>query len=310
MRVLLTGATGFVGSQVARALLREGHEVWAVTRTGSDRSRLADIELDLRVVEHDLLRERPDALAELNPELCVHAAWYVEPGRYLSSPVNVDFVAASARLAHALGTAGCRRFVGLGTCYEYDTDLGRLAEDAATRPRHLYSASKLSLHLLLEQIAPLAGLEVAWARLFYLYGPHEDERRLVPSVARSLVRGERVEVTPGEQVRDFLHVADVGGAIAAIARSSTLGPINVCSGEPVTVREIVETLGRAAGRPDLIAVGARPYAPDDPMVVVGDNRRLREETGWTPTIELAAGLERTWDWWKSSAPARSMLEAR
>ena len=310
MRVLLTGATGFVGSQVARAMLREGHEVWATMRSDSDRSRIVDIEADLRVVEHDLLRGHPDALVELQPELCVHAAWYVEPGRYLSSAVNIDFLAASARLAHALAKSGCRRFIGVGTCYEYDTDLGRLSEAAPTRPRHLYSASKLSLHLLLEQIASLTGLEVAWARLFYLYGPHEDQRRLVASVARSLVRGERVEVTPGEQVRDFLHVEDVGAALAAIALSSVLGPINVCSGEPVTVREIVEALGRAAGRPELIAVGSRPYAQGDPMVVYGDNRRLREEVGWTPRITLGDGLERTWDWWKRSASAGPVLEAR
>jgi nucleoside-diphosphate-sugar epimerase len=307
VRVLLTGATGFVGSQVARALLREGHEIWATVRSGSDRSRIADIEADLRVVEHDLLRSHVDSLAELEPEMCVHAAWYVEPGRYLSSSLNVDFVAASARLALALAECGCRRLVGLGTCYEYDTDIGRLSEDAPTRPRHLYSASKLSLYLLLEQIARVTQLQVAWGRLFYLYGPHEDERRLVASVAQSLVCGERVEVTPGAQVRDFLHVEDVGSALAAIAGSTVCGPINVCSGEPVTVREIVEALGRVAGRPELIALGARPYADGDPLVVYGDNRRLREEVGWTPRFELGDGLEQTWDWWKRQASAESAL---
>ena len=103
---------------------------------------------------------------------------------------------------------------------------------------------------------------------------------------------------------------DVGAALAAMALSSVLGPINVCSGEPVTVREIIEALGRTAGRPELIAIGSRPYAQGDPMVVYGDNRRLREEVGWTPRITLGDGIERTWDWWKRSASAGSVLEAR
>jgi nucleoside-diphosphate-sugar epimerase len=301
MRALLTGATGFVGSNVAKALLRDGHEVWATLRPGADRSRIADVEADMHFIEHDLLVDQPQSLARLEPELCIHAAWYVEPGRYLSSPLNVDFVGASARLALALAESGCRRLVGLGTCYEYDVDSGRLSEETQTRPQHLYSASKLSLFLLLEQIAALTELEVAWARLFYLYGPYEDERRLVSSVAQALVRGERVEVTAGEQLRDFLHVEDVGSALAAIAGSEVFGSINVCSGEPVTVREIVETLGRTAGRPELIALGARPYADGDPLVVSGDNQRLRREVGWSPRIGLADGLEQTWQWWRDQA---------
>jgi UDP-glucuronate decarboxylase len=309
MRVLLTGATGFVGSNVARALLHDGHEVLAISRAGSERSRIVDIQAELHIVDHDLLSDSAESLAALRPEMCIHAAWYVEPGHYLSSSLNVDFLAASTRLAFALAESGCGRLVGLGTCFEYDVDSGRLSEETPTRPRHLYSASKLSLFLLLEQIAALTELEVAWARLFYLYGPYENERRLVSSVAQGLVRGERVEVTPGEQLRDFLHVEDVGSALAAIAGSSVLGPINVCSGEPVTVREIVERLGRAAGRPDLVALGARPYPDGEPTVVLGDNGRLRSEVGWSPRIRLSEGLEQTWQWWRDQASLPRISQA-
>jgi nucleoside-diphosphate-sugar epimerase len=298
MRVLLTGVTGFVGSNVARALVAQGHEVVATVRSDSDRSRIGDIEPDLRLVEHDFLRGDAESLAELQPELCIHTAWCVEPGEYLLSPLNVDFLAASAHLALSLSRSGCRRIIGVGTCFEYDTTTGRLSETTPARPKHLYSATKLSFSLLLEQICVATGVEVAWARLFYLYGPQEDERRLVASVARSLLRGERVEVTPGEQVRDFLHVADVGSALAAIAVSPVQGAINVCSGEPVTVREVVETLGRLAGSPELVAFGARPYAEGEPMVVFGDNGRLRDEVGWVPRFQLVDGLGETWEWWR------------
>jgi nucleoside-diphosphate-sugar epimerase len=298
MKVLLTGATGFVGNHAARALIRGGHEVWATVRADSDRARIADIEPELHLIEHDLLRDGVHILAAIEPELCVHTAWYTEPGRYLTARVNVDLVAASARLALALADGGCRRFVGVGTCFEYDVDRGQLSEETPPRPRHLYSASKLSLFLLLEQIEPLTGMETAWARLFYMYGPHEDERRLVASVARALLRGERVDVTPGEQIRDFLHIEHVGTALTAIALTTIRGAVNVGSGEPVTVREIVETLSRLAGRDDLISLGARPYPDDEPMVVYANTDRLRGNVGWRASYTLAAGLAATVAWWR------------
>jgi nucleoside-diphosphate-sugar epimerase len=138
---------------------------------------------------------------------------------------------------------------------------------------------------------------LAWARLFYLYGPGEDRRRLVPSVALALLRGEPARTTPGEQRRDFLHVDDVAGALVAVAQSNVVGGVNIGSGRAVAVREIVETLGAITERPDLVELGALPYAEGDPMLVEADNRRLTEECGFTPRWSLAEGLRDTVRWW-------------
>ena len=219
-----------------------------------------------------------------------------------ASTLNIDLLAASASLGRVLGRSGCRRFVGVGTCFEYDVERSPLSEDAPTRPCHLYSASKLSLFLLLQQIGKLTGMEVAWARLFYLYGPWEDERRLVASVASALARGERVELTPGEQVRDFLHVADVGSALATIAAGDLRGAVNVASGEAVSVREVAETLAGLAGRQDLVVLGARAYSPGDPMTVLGDPTRLRSQCAWRPSRSLREGLAETLGWWRERTP--------
>jgi nucleoside-diphosphate-sugar epimerase len=302
MRVLLTGATGFVGSHVARVLLAQGHEVHAPVRPSSQRARIADIERDLRLIAHDLLVDEPAALASHKPELCIHAAWYAEPGRYLSAPVNVDFMAASARLALTLAEAGCRRFIGVGTCFEYDVSHGRLTETTPTRPRHLYSAAKLSVALLLEQIAASTGMSYAWARLFYLYGPHEHPRRLVPAVTTALLRGEEAPVTPGEQVRDFLHVEDVGAAICAIAGADLTGPVNVGSGVETTVKELVGVIEDLIGTCGLVRLGARPYAEGEPMRIVAANESLRA-CGWTPRYDLRTGLSATVDWWRQQIDA-------
>ena len=139
---------------------------------------------------------------------------------------------------------------------------------------------------------------LAWARLFYLYGPGESPRRLVPDVIAGLLKHERVATTAGTQVRDFLHVADVARALTAVALSPLQGAVNLGSGDPIRVLDIVETIAAITGRRDLIDVGARPENLVDPPYVSADNRRLVEETGWRPHYTLAAGLADTVEWWR------------
>jgi nucleoside-diphosphate-sugar epimerase len=203
---------------------------------------------------------------------------------------------ASIRLVTGLSALGCERFVGTGTCFEYDTDAGTLSEASPTKPHNLYAATKLAFSLLLPHIG--AGMRCTWARLFYQYGPMEDPARLIPSIVRALLEGRPAPITGGKQVRDYLHVADVASALEAIATSRAEGIINVGSGEPVTVAEIATRIGAAIDRPKLVRPGARPYDPGDPMFICADVERLRA-TGWRPTYNLDAGLADTIAWWRA-----------
>lgn len=299
MKVLVTGATGFIGSHIARQLVKEGCEVYAVVRDRSNLWRLNDILPQLQVVNCDLsdFDRRDRYLAEIQPELCIHAAWYVVPGKYLTSPDNLMQLNASLTLAWRLAELGCRRFVGIGTCFEYDTALGYLSEDSHTHPRSLYAASKLAVKEVLEQIANLTQMEVAWLRLFYQYGSFDDERRVIPSIICSLLRGQTAKLTLGEQIRDFLHVEDVATAVWAVAKSQESGVFNIASGKPVSVREVAMTIGSLLDRTDSIALGALPYSPSDPMFVCANNHRLIE-TGWMPHYSLKQGLQETISWWQ------------
>ncbi len=270
MKILLTGATGFIGSHVAQALA--GHEIVTLGR--------------------DLL-DPCFRLPASRFDVCVHLAWYVEPGKYLESPLNKDWVEASLRLAR---NVNCRRLVVTGTCFEYTMSAKRLSEYSSTVPDTLYAQSKLALLRKLEALE----LSPAWLRIFYQYGPREDSRRLVPHIINSVLRGEPALLTPGEQVRDFLHIEDVASAIATVATGNLTGAVNIGSGVGVTVREIAETIGDITGRRDLIRLGAKPYSSTDPMHVVADNAKLRA-TGWKPRYDLTTGLRHTVNWWKESA---------
>ncbi len=300
MKVVVTGANGFVGAAVVRALEARGDEAIAVVRAGSDRRRLSAARA--RVVEADFATEAGRAaIAGAGADACVHAAWYAEPGKYLAALVNLDLVGATLSLARELAQKGCKRLVGVGTCFEYDTTRGYLSEETPLAPAHLYSAAKAGTFLALKQLGALTGMQVAWARLFYLYGPDEYPGRLVPAIARALLRGEEARTTPGAQVRDFLHVDDVGSALAAVAHADVVGPINVASGSPVTVATIVREIAAICGRPDLVRLGALPYGAGDPMFVCADARALAKATGWSPRFGLRDGLADAVGWWRSVA---------
>ena len=191
---------------------------------------------------------------------------------------------------------GCQQVVMVGTCAEYDTDRGFLREDGQTRPTTIYAATKLALSLVGQQMAAATGVNFAWARLFYLYGPYEDERRVVPALIRALLNGDTFPSTAGEQVRDYLHVEDVASALWTLAEKRTAGVFNISSGVPVTMRQLMTTVGNVLGCTELIRFGALPYRDWEPMFICGDNRRLRAQ-GWQPRYTLLDGLRQTINWW-------------
>jgi nucleoside-diphosphate-sugar epimerase len=300
MKVLITGASGFVGSHVARLLVAEGCEVYALVRESSNRWRIRDILPSMYLRQSDLVAfENVNTyLQEIKPELCIHLAWYAVPGKYLNSQENLDSIQASLNLFSQLAELGCKRFVGIGTCFEYDLSLGYLSESSLTKPITLYAATKVALSTILQQFAQITEMEVAWIRLFYQYGPMEDERRLIPGIISSLLRDEVVKTTKGEQIRDFLHIEDVASAIWAVAKSNVSGVVNVGSGQPVTVGQIALELGNLLGKTDLIHLGALPYRPNDPMFICANNELLRRKTDWTQKYNLTTGLKNTIEWYK------------
>jgi len=293
-RVLVTGASGCVGRAAITKLVADGWDVHAASRS--------EVGASPAVTWHrsDLMNpETPRVLVTaIKPTHVLHLAWYIGPGRWASAPANLGWVRTSLALFEAAADAGCRRVVGSGSCLEYDWSFGYCSETRTPLvPHTLYGACKLATGNLLASYAKVRQFSAAWARIFFLYGPHEHPDRLVPSVIRSLLAGTEARVSHGRQIRDYLFANDVGEALVALLTSDIEGPINVGTGEPIALRDIVQNTARLIGREELVRFGAIPAAATDAPVVVADTKRLAD-LGWSPRTNLEDGLRETIDWWR------------
>jgi nucleoside-diphosphate-sugar epimerase len=240
-------------------------------------------------------------IGDLQPEQLVHLAWYVEHGSFWQAPENIPWVERSLHLLRVFARSGGRRAVMLGTCAEYDWSVARtpLREGISPiAPATLYGVAKDALRRLACAYAERENFELAWGRLFFLYGPREAPGRLVASVARALLSGQPAETSTGDQRRDFLHVEDVASAVRALLDSSVVGAVNIASGEDRMLADVVDLVAQAAGRPELVRRGALPDRPGEPPLLVGDVTRLREEVGFRPAIDLETGIAGTVEWWR------------
>lgn len=271
LTVTLTGATGFVGRQILRNLLGKDYSVRVLTR---DPASLQGTSVDRRVQvlrTPDLFSESAARLEEMldGSDSLVHAAWYAEPGSYLTSPQNLICLTGTLNLASAFARVGGKRFVGVGTCAEYDPSSGLLTTDTPLAPNTLYAACKASAYMVLRNFFHTREIGFAWCRIFYLYGEGEDKRRLVPYIRNRLEAQQEVLLSRGDQLRDFLDVREAGRMIAEVVVGPQEGAVNICSGRPLSVRDLAESIADEYGRRDLLRFGARAENQFDPPMVVG-----------------------------------------
>ena len=269
--VLLTGATGFVGRQVLRALFEQGTQVRLVVRDEKQRKLVGQEYVESIVLSPDIFSEDASWWAKVckGVDIVIHVAWYAEPGKYLQSAKNLDCLIGTLQMAKGAVHAGVRRFIGVGTCFEYELASDTLSAESPLQPLTPYAGSKAAVFMALSQCLPQQGVEFAWCRLFYLHGEGEDAQRLVPYLRTKLSVGESAKLTSGTQIRDFLDVREAGQMIAETALGNLQGPVNICSGIPITVRQLAEQIADEFGRRDLLDFGSRPDNLIDPPCVVG-----------------------------------------
>jgi nucleoside-diphosphate-sugar epimerase len=302
-RVLVTGASGFIGRHTLPLLVERGFEVHAVSR-----SALASLPDGVHTHSANLLdsQQAMELVRKVQPTHLLHLAWEAVPGRFWHSEENFQWVASTLALIREFANHSGQRFVGAGTCAEYDWSFGICNEKSTPlSPQSVYGLSKRTTFELCQSFAELRRLEFVWGRVFLLYGPHERPERLVSSVILSLLKGVEARCSHGEQIRDFLHIEDAAGAFVALLDSSIEGAVNIGSGTPVSIRETVTLIADALGMHDRVRFGAIPPPANDPPILLPDLERIRSEIGWEPSMTLAEGVQQTVAWWSQSPPGES-----
>jgi nucleoside-diphosphate-sugar epimerase len=289
-RVLITGASGFIGGYCLRRLLAEECEIHAVSRAaghGDSGGRVKWHRADLRDGAQTVA-----LIAAIRPTHLLHSAWVATPHLYADSPENVDWLQATITLAVAFGADGGHRFVGLGSSAEYDPgDRVCVEDETSIRPATIYGRSKAASWLAVEAVAQLHGFAAAWGRLFAPYGRGDASARLIPSVVAALRAGRPIDLTHGAQRRDFIDVTDAADLLVRLLLSRASGVFNIGTGAATTVRAVVEYLADRCGRRELLRFGTLAPPAGEPACLVADPTKVRDRLGWAAPTSLHDGLD-------------------
>lgn len=296
-KVLVTGATGFIGRCCLKPLVACGFEVHAV----SSREVVGDAGIPVAWHQLDLLDGSSPAgfLNGLKPSHLLHLAWFAKPGAFWSSEENFRWLTASTALFRAFYASGGQRAVGAGTCAEYQWVTEDCDEETTPlRPETVYGRCKLATSLATAAAASLAGQNTAWARIFFPYGPGEPDDRFIPAVIRGLLEGETIACTHGNQIRDFIYVDDVALALVALLSGTASGAVNIGTGRSTSLRELASLICGRLGHADRVQFGAKVVPPGDPPRVVANINRLKSGIGWQPSVSLEQGIDNTIAAWR------------
>lgn len=279
-KVLLTGAAGFVGRHCLGPLHKKGFKIHAV------HYRHKPLTVPFKVTWHrtDLMNKNAvkNLVAKVKPTHLLHLAWCTVPGDYETSHENIRWMRASKELFEIFSSHGGKRAVVVGTCME-----------GYSKNRTLYAKSKRQTARAYLAWAKKYKISVAWARLFYLYGPHEHPRRLVASTIQLLLKRRAAVCRYGDYRMDFSHIEDVARALVKLLASRSEGVMDVASGDSPSLRQITTLIAGKLGCLEKLTV-----KNSSRQTIAADVTRLRGELRWRPKYNLSRGLDTSIHWWK------------
>lgn len=272
-KILVTGATGFLGFQILKSLLKKNHKIFIVVRKKSKNlyklKNLNKNKIKIFYCE-DIFASKKKYLDKITKKIdvVIHCAWNVE-GNFMNSDKHLKCLMGTLSLAESCIKNNIKKFVGIGSCVEYDPSDGYLSIKTKLNPSTNYSATKIAAFMALNRLFQFNGIKFLWCRVFYLYGEGESDNRLIPYLRRMLKENQYVELTSGKQIRDYIDVKKAGNDIAKYAVGKRNGEINICSGKGVSVKNMVSKIANKFNKKHLLKFGVRKENPFDPPKVVG-----------------------------------------
>lgn len=299
-KILITGATGFIGRHCLPILIKRDYQIYAVTSKKPQKKMDSISWIRANLLDSDQMSTMMD---RIRPSHLLHFAWYVVPEDYSTSIENLIWVEKSLELLRWFRKCGGKRAVMAGTCFEYDWNYGFCDEYKTVRePETFYGICKNALYNMLTGYSEKTGLSSAWGRIFFLYGPNEYPLRLVPSIIRLLLNNKPASCQNGNLIRDYLHVKDIARAFVSLLESDVTGGVNIASGRPVALSDIGYTIAKIIDKSELFRAEnvspsfSHPFYP----LLVANTSRLNHELGWKPKYSLYQGLAETVEWWKKA----------
>jgi UDP-glucose 4-epimerase len=304
-RVLVTGATGFVGANLARRLLMEGDEVHLLVRPGHATWRLDDIADDVRIHTASVT----DAASTRQAVHAAKPAWIFHLAAHGAYPLQTDVhemigtnLIGTVNLVEAALAEGFDAFVHTGSSSEYGAQPAAPSEGCRLDPNSPYAVAKAAATMYCRHVSQRANAHVVTLRLYSVYGAFEEPTRLVPTVIVRAWAGALPPLVDPDVARDFIHVDDVSDACLAVAGRADLprgSVFNVGTGTQTTIREVVALAKAEFGVAEEPRWGSMPNRCWDTHVWVSDSRRLQRDVGWTAAHDFRTGFRRTIDWFRS-----------
>ena len=271
IKILITGGTGFLGYQIVKQLIKQDYN--NITLVCRKKPKYLKFNKFVKFkLTKDIFSESNSSLKRKlkNVDLIIHSAWYVNPKDYLYSKKNLDCLTGTINLAKAASECKVKKFVGIGTCFEYDVEKKFLSTKTSLSPQLLYSASKASVFFTLSNFFNTRETLFKWCRVFYLYGENEKPERLYPLIQNKLKNNESINLGEGKQVRDYINVRDAAKMIINFSMNNKIGAINICSGIPISIKNFSLKIAKKLGKQDLLVFKKNKIKRNfDPDFIVG-----------------------------------------
>jgi len=274
MKVVITGASGFLGSNLAGKIKDTGNEVYALSRHTPNAQ---------------------EAIIEFNPDVVVHCAWSGGNNyKDLTSVAQFNNISQGINLIELIGQLPTKtRFIGFGSFAEYGTMTSPVSETHQECPTNHYGLSKYTFKNYSKLLCEEAGIEWGWIRPCYVYGPGDVGTRLIPTIINKLLRNEKVILDRCEKIIDYLYVDDFVNYMYSIVTGPIDGIYNICSGRQYNLRDVVVSIGTEIDKLNLIQFNNTSIRSATSPIICGNNHKVKQQSGLITTTDLTTGLSKT-----------------